>query len=52
MVNQHIYNAFIDLGKIIDKTWVQGILFNLWNRGIKDKIWKIMEKILHYYIIL
>ena len=42
MVNQHIYIAFIDLEKTFDTTWVQGVFFNLWNRGIKDKIWRIM----------
>ena len=40
-----IYIAFIDLEKVFDKTWVQGVFFNLWNRGIKGKIWRIMLKL-------
>ena len=36
------YIAFIDLEKVFDKTWVQGVIFNLWNRGIKGKIWRII----------
>ena len=39
------YIAFIDLEKAFHKTWVQGVFFNLWNRGIKDKIWRIMLKL-------
>ena len=31
--------------KAFDKTWVQGVFFNLWNRGIKGKIWRIMLKL-------
>ena len=27
---------------MFDKTWVQGVNFNLWNRGIKGKIWRII----------
>ena len=30
---------------MFDKTWVQGVFFNLWNRGIKRKIWKIIIKL-------
>ena len=37
--------AFIDLEKAFDKTWVQGAFFNLWNRGIKGKIWRLMLKV-------
>ena len=36
------YIAFIDLENMFDKTWVQGVNFNLWNRGIKGKIWRII----------
>ena len=39
------YIAFIDLENAFGKTWVQGVFFNLWNRGIKDKIWRIMLKL-------
>ena len=35
---QPTYIAFIDLEKTFDKTWIQGVFFNLWNRGIKGKI--------------
>ena len=42
---QRTYIAFIDLEKAFDKTWVQGVFFNLWNRSIKSKIWKIMLKL-------
>ena len=33
--------------KAFDKTWVQRVFFNLWNRGIKSKIWRIMLKLKH-----
>ena len=39
------YIVFIDLENAFDKTWVQGVFLNLWNRGIKDKIWRIMLKL-------
>ena len=39
------YIAFIDLENAFGKTWVQGVFFNLWNRGIKDKIWRIILKL-------
>ena len=42
---QPTYIAFIDLQKAFDKTWVQGLFFNLWNNGIKDKIWRIVLKL-------
>ena len=42
---QPTYIAFIDLEKAFDKTWVQGVFFNLWNGGIKSKIWRIMLKL-------
>ena len=42
---QPTYIAFIDLQKAFDKTWVQGLFFNLWNKGIKDKIWRIVLKL-------
>ena len=44
---QPTYITLIDLEKAFDKTWVQGVFFNLWNRGIKDKIWRIMLKLKH-----
>ena len=43
---QPTYLVFIvDLGKVFDKTWVQGVFFNLWNRDIKCKIWRIMLRL-------
>ena len=42
---QLTYIAFIDLEKAFDKSWVHGVLFNLWNRGIKGKIWRIILKL-------
>ena len=42
---QLTYIAFIDLEKAFDKSWVHGVFFNLWNRGIKGKIWRIMLKL-------
>ena len=42
---QPTYIASIDLQKAFDKTWVQGLFFNLWNKGIKDKIWRIVLKL-------
>ena len=42
---QSTYIAFIDLEKAFDKTWVQGRFFNLRNRGIKGKIWRVMLRL-------
>ena len=42
---QPTYIAFIDLEKAFDKTWVHGVFFNLWNKGIKGKIWTVMLKL-------
>ena len=42
---QPTYIVFIDLEKAFDKTWVEGAYFNLWNRGIKGEIWRIMLKL-------
>ena len=39
------YTAFIDLENVFDKTWLKRVFFDLWNRGIKDKIWRIMLKL-------
>ena len=32
------YIVFMGLEKALDKTWEQGVFFNLWNRSIKGKI--------------
>ena len=42
---QSTYTTFIDLEQAFDKTWVQGVFFNLWNRGIKGKVWRIMLRL-------
>ena len=44
---QPTYITFIYLEKAFDKTSVQGVFFNLQNRGIKDKIWRIILKLKH-----
>ena len=37
-IGQEVFNSWL-------KTCVQGVFLNLWNRGIKCKIWKIMLKL-------
>ena len=43
--NQTIYLQFIDLKKAFDKMVVKNILQNLWESGIKGKIWRFIKKI-------
>ena len=43
--NQTIYLQFIDLKKAFDKMVVKNILQNLWEAGIRGKIWRFVKKI-------
>ena len=43
--NQPIYLQFIDLKKAFDKMVVKNILQNLWESGIRGKIWRFIKKI-------
>ena len=36
------YVAFIDLEKAYDQAWKDAVLYTLWNRGIKGKIWRVI----------
>ena len=36
------YIALIDFEKAFDYTWREGIFYNLWQRGVRGKIWRIM----------
>ena len=43
--NQERYVAFIDLQKVSDKVWSSAIFYLLWKRGIRGKLWRIMNKL-------
>ena len=43
--NQQIYIQFIDLRKAFDKMVVKNILQNIWEVGIRGKIWRFINKI-------
>ena len=36
---KHTYIALIDIEKAFDYTWREGIFYNLWQRGVRGKIW-------------
>ena len=39
------YVAFIDLEKAYDQAWKDAVLYTLWNRGIKGKIWRVIYEL-------
>ena len=39
------YVAFIDLEKVYDLAWKYGVLYILWRRGIKRKIWRVIYEL-------
>lgn len=39
------YLAFLDLHKAYDKVWKAAILLNLWKKGIRGKMWRLMDKL-------
>ena len=43
--NQEIYISFIDLKKTVDKVWSSAILYVLWKRGIRGKLYQTMHKL-------
>ena len=43
--NQEIYISFIALKKAVDKVWSSAILYVLWKRGIRGKLYQIMHKL-------
>ena len=42
--NKPTFIVFLDIEKAYDKTWVDGILFNLWEKGIQGKIWRVIAE--------
>lgn len=40
-----LYIAFIDITKAYDKTWANGAMYNLWNQGVKGKLWRLMRQL-------
>ena len=43
--NQEIYISFIALKKAVDKVWSSAILYVLWKRGIRGKLYQIIHKL-------
>ena len=43
--NKPLYIAYIDISKAYDKTWGPAVFYNLWNKGIRGKIWRLMYKL-------
>ena len=41
--NTPTYVAFLDIHKAYDHIWKAAVLVNLWNRGIRGKIWRIIK---------
>ena len=39
------YVAFTDLEKVYDLTWKYEVLYILWRRGIKGKIWRVIYEL-------
>ena len=37
-----LYITYIDIEKAFDEAWLDGIMYILWNKGIKGKIWRII----------
>ena len=37
--------AFLDLEKAYDKVWRDGLFYNLWKKGVRGKMWRLMLKL-------
>ena len=37
--------AFLDIEKAFDKTWTEALLYNLWDKGIRGKIWRVIANL-------
>ena len=37
--------TFIDIEKAYDKTWLDAVLYMLWNNKIRGKIWRLIKEI-------
>ena len=33
------------IDKAFDYTWREGMFYNLWQRGVRRKIWKVMQNL-------
>ena len=40
-----LYITFIDIEKAYDKTWLDAVLYMLWNNKIRGKIWRLIKEI-------
>ena len=43
MDNRKLYVAFLDISKACDKAWLDGIMYVLWQNGIRFKIWRLIK---------
>ena len=43
--NKQLYIAYIDISKAYDKTWAPAVFNNLWQNGVRGKIWRLMSKL-------
>ena len=44
-MKKQAYVAFINQEKAYDQAWKDAVLYTLWNRGIKGKIWHIIYEL-------
>ena len=40
-----LYLSFLDIEKAYDKCWLQAVMVTLWQKGIRGKIWRIINKL-------
>jgi hypothetical protein len=39
------YLAFLDLHKAYDRIWKAAVLYNLWEQGVRGKMWRLMKQL-------
>ncbi len=40
-----IYIIFLYVTKAFDKAWLEGIMYAMYNNGLKDKHWKVVNNV-------
>ena len=41
--NKKIFCAYIDMRKVFESIWRNGLWYKIWNMGIKGKFWRILK---------
>ena len=42
---QPIYLAFLDIKQAYDSVWKAAVMLNLWQKGVKGKVWRILKNL-------